>query len=358
MNSNERDLFFDLCDFIKCDGQTIESLLSECATPEVLGNLFFNRMQGIAYGTLEKAGLLGKVNREFRNSLAAAYQQNIEKNNSFFICLEMLSEVLKPVKNEYAMLKGALLCGAYPEGYRTSNDIDLLVREKDVTSIGNILTEAGFKQGNIRNGEFTPATRREIIESKMMRGETVPYVLEVNLPYMRFLEVDINFSLDYKNGDGLLVDRMLSRTSKYDVRDAGVISLDKYDFFIHLCCHLYKEATTYPWVKMKRDMTLYKFTDILMLLDKFSDDETENMFKRADELELADICACVIGWTIQMFEVSYPLPEEYVKKQLETKEDLPLRVVWPSEHKTLVYREKNIKNRFFADDRIKLLEEI
>lgn len=358
MNKNERELFFYLCNFIQCDSGVTETLLSEYATPEVLGNLFFNRMQGVAYGTLKKAGLLGKVNREFRNSLAAAYQQNIEKNTSFFICLEMLSEVLKPAKNRYAMLKGALLCAEYPDGYRTSNDIDLLVREKDVTFIGDILNEAGFKQGNIRNGEFTPATRREIVESKMMRGETVPYILEVDLPHMKFLEVDINFSLDYKNGDGILVDAMLSRTSVYSVRDATVMSLDKYDFFIHLCCHLYKEATTYPWVKMKRDMTLYKFTDILMLLDKLDVGETENLFKRANEMELADICACVIGWTVQMFEVSYSLMEEYVKKQLDTKEELFQTVVWPSEHKTFVYREPNIKNRFCADDRIKLLEEI
>ena len=52
---------------------------------------------------------------------------------------------------------------------------------------------------------FIPAARREIIESRMTRGETVPYVKEVGLPGMRFLEVDINFSLDYKNSrDGIL----------------------------------------------------------------------------------------------------------------------------------------------------------
>lgn len=100
------------------------------------------------------------------------------------------------------MLKGAYLCAHYPDGYRTSNDVDLLVLPKDVTTIGNLLARSGFRQGNIRNGEFIPATRQEIIESKMMRGETVPYIKEVDLTFMKFFKVDINFSLDYKNGNG------------------------------------------------------------------------------------------------------------------------------------------------------------
>ena len=37
------------------------------------------------------------------------------------------------------------------------------------------------------------------------------------------------------------------------------------DFFLHLCAHLYKEATTLPWIEMHRDMTLYKYCDIYII---------------------------------------------------------------------------------------------
>ena len=210
MRKNEQDFFVELCNFTDPDIEKLEELVNDCATPCVLGHIFFNRMQAVAYGTLKDVGLLNKVNREFRNSLASAYAQNVEKNDSFFACLKKLSGILINHLGKYAMLKGAVLCGLYPSGYRTSNDIDLLVRAKDVTDIGNTLSLAGFRQGNIKNGEFIPATRKEIIESKMMRGETVPYILEVNLPYMKYLEVDINFSLDYKNGDDTIIDKILS----------------------------------------------------------------------------------------------------------------------------------------------------
>lgn len=176
--------------------------------------------------------------------------------------------------DKYAMLKGAYLCEVYPEGCRTSNDIDLLVKPEDVTEIGNRLSSAGFKQGNIRNGEFKAASRREIIESKMTRGETVPYIKEVGLPAMRFLEVDINFSLDYKPGDTGLVCEMINNAVTEEFDDLRVRTLRRDDFFIHLCSHLYKEATTLPWVEMMRDMTAYKYADIYLLLSDADREQT------------------------------------------------------------------------------------
>jgi hypothetical protein len=198
MKEKEKQLFKAICD-IKSD--EFDEALIDAATPCVLGYLFFNRMPAVAYGNLKRHGMLGKVNREFRNSLNVAYEKNIEKNKTFTFCVQQLTEILNEYKGEYAMLKGAYLCGYYPEGYRTSNDIDLLVLPENVTDIGEALLKAGFKQGNIRNGIFVEATRKEIIESKMLRGETVPYIKEISLPIMKYLEVDINFSLDYKNGD-------------------------------------------------------------------------------------------------------------------------------------------------------------
>lgn len=358
MRKNEQDLFIELCNFINPDIEKIEELVSDCATPCVLGHLFFNRMQGIAYGALKDMGILNKINREFRNSLASAYTQNVEKNKSFFSCLEKLSDILQDHHGKYAMLKGAVLCGFYPSGYRTSNDIDLLVRAKDVTAIGNTLSSAGFRQGNIKNGEFIPASRKEIIESKMMRGETVPYILEVNLPYMKYLEVDINFSLDYKNGDDTVIDKMLSSLNEYRVSDIPVISLNRFDFFIHLCSHLYKEATTLPWVKMKRDMTLYKFADIYYLLKDLTPEAIRDLFTRAKELGAEDICAFALIWTNELFRVDNKYAIRLAREILAGRESILDEVVNPAEKKTLMYYVSDVRSRFFADNRMAFLMEV
>lgn len=355
MEEKEKQLFKALCKF---KDEFADPSLIAFASPAVLGYLFFNRMQGVAYDTLKRNGLLGKVNREFQNSLGAAYDQNILKNESFRKCVVMLSEILSPCDCKVAMLKGAYLCAHYPDGYRTSNDVDLLVLPKDVTTIGNLLSSAGFKQGTVRNFEFIPATRQEVIESKMLRGETVPFIKKVNLPFMKFFEVDINFSLDYKNGTGDTLADMLSNVCIKNEKEFSIPTLDDADFFIHLCAHLYKESTTLPWIEMNRDMTLYKYCDIYMLLSEMTDEQLQAIYTRASELALEKICAYAILEAMEFFDMNHPLAYEISCNALRGDPDFRLRVISPKDKKTLIYRTSDVTERFFMESRRNDLKEI
>lgn len=355
MKQNEKKLFQQLCQF---KNNMFQENLLEYATPHVLGQLFFNRMQGVAYGRLKQNDLLGKVNREFRNSLKAAYEQNLEKNRSFFQGVVLVSDVLSACGCKAAMLKGAFLCAHYPEGYRTSNDIDLLVLPEDVTKVGNLLIAAGFRQGNVRNGEFVPATRKEIIESKMMRGETVPYIKEVCLPGMKYLEVDINFSLDYKAGEKDILTSLLDRSVVLEEQGIRIPTLCKEDFFLHLCAHLYKEATTLPWIEMHRDMTLYKYSDIYLLLSEMTDQDVATLFARAKELDMEKIVAFALLQTAGLFDISNAQILRKANNALAQDPEFLLRVVSPKDKKNLIYGTADVAERFFMEDRIKDLEEV
>lgn len=354
MKNKEKLLFKNLCKFKSKD---FDETLLEYASPTVLGYLFFNRMQAVAYGILKEKGLLKNVNREFRNSLKVAYEQNLEKNRSFFWCVRHVTEILSKCSCTYAMLKGAFLCGYYPEGYRTSNDIDLLVLPKDLTEIDNALTKAGFLQGHIRNEEFVKASRKEIIESRMTRGETVPYIKEINMPGMKYLEVDINFSMDYKSGDMQVLEEILNCTHTREVFGLKVRTLDYDNFFIHLCGHLYKEATTLPWVEMKRDMTLYKYCDIYMLLLDIDDKGIEKIFGRAKTLGMEKICAFVVEQVAVLFDLDNKYAVSLAKDVLLDTPEFVNTVISPKDNKLFIYIEKDINKRFFSENRTKLLKE-
>ena len=354
MKSEEKQLFLQLCRF---RDEGFDRALLQYASPAVLGHLFFNRMQAAAYGVLKQQKALGLVSREFRNSLREAWEKNREKNQSFFRCVEGLARLLAGCGFPAAMLKGALLCSLYPEGYRTANDVDLLVMQKDVTALGELLTAAGFIQGYIRNGELVPASRREIIESRMMRGETVPYIREVNLPSLQYLEVDVNFSIDYKNGSEVLLKAMLERTTCREVGKIRIPTLCAEDFLIHLCGHLHKEASTLPWVQMKRDMTLYKFADIYLLLGKMSPKEISEMFGRAGELEMEKVCAGAVLQTAELFGLKETFILEPARRILKDDKNWMHRVISPADNKTYVYRTKSLSDRLFMEDREKNLRE-
>lgn len=355
MKEKEIELFKELCNFKK---NKFEESLLEYATPNVLGQLFFNRMQTVAYYTLKKNGVLNKVNREFRNSLKVAYDQNLEKNNSFFRCVQLVSDILKKSKCKVAMLKGAFLCAHYPNGCRSSNDIDLLVLPKNVTEIGNLLLDAGFRQGSVRDDKFIPASRTEIIESKMMRGETVPYIKYVGLTGMKYLEVDINFSLDYKNGDTQLLSDILQETHIVELGQIKIPTLSKSDFLIHLCAHLYKEATSLPWIEMHRDMTLYKYCDIYMMLNEMSEQEILDFFMRTKLLGMEQVCAYAILETAGLFDIENKNIIKMAKKIFEIDPDFLLRVVSPKDKKTLIYKTRDFVKRLFNEDRITDLCEV
>lgn len=358
MKKEEKELFWELCRFMKNDPDRLMARLKAGhATPAVLGELFWNRMAGVAYGVLKENQGLSLVQREFRGALKNAYRQNIEKNKDFFACLRMLDKALQPCRGQYAMLKGAYLCKVYPTGYRTASDVDLLVESRHVTAVGRALERAGFAQGSIRNDRLIPAGRAEIVSSKMLRGETVPYIREVNLPQMTFLEVDINFSLDYKNGDDDRVSRMLSGARAVRLDDTSIVTLGREDFLIHLCEHLYKEATTYPWVKMKRDMTLYKYSDIAYLLSSLSADETAALIPRIHELRAEKACYYAILSSRELFAVDRPPIDSLLCALAPADRSFLDVVVDPANHRTWTYTEKDRIKRFWSRNRAALLEE-
>ena len=172
---------------------------------------------------------------------------------------------------------------------------------------------------------------------------------------MKYLEVDINFSLDYKNNESSLVEELISKSKLYSIRGFKIRSLSEEDFFIHLCSHLYKEATTLPWIEMNRDMTLYKYLDINFLLYTMSDINIKKLFKRATELGMQEICACVVLWTEELLPGFSDIAVDISKKLLDGKDDLLIKIISPSNKTTYFFTEKSVTNRFFDKFRWKKL---
>lgn len=279
---NEKEFVLEICKFMCPDKEKIGILMNENLDYSyILGQLLYNRVGGPAYYTLERLSLCGGLNREFWNSIKTIYETNKWKNDSFRRAKKVLGDILRSADFNYALLKGAYLSEIYPDGLRTSNDIDILISEKDIGNISDLLLSNGFSQGHIRGDEFIPASRMQIISSRMNRGETVPFVMEINQPFMKYLEVDINFSLDFKpEVDKKMVERLLDHTI---TMKSGLKTLAHSDFLIHLCVHLFKEATVYNWIEFGRDQGLYKYLDIFLCREWFDPD-------RIRQLELEKEC--------------------------------------------------------------------
>lgn len=355
----ENQLILELCRFKNFNKDKVKDLLENgfIDLPYVLGHLLYNRAGGTAYDLLRKNNLLKSTNREFANSLKNCYESNITRNISYMQVLKELTASLKPLNTEYAFLKGAYLCNIYPKGHRVSNDYDILTTPFNISELTEILSDDGYRQGYIRNNEFIAATREEIITSRMMRGETVPFVKEVNLPFMKFAEVDINFSLNYKNEQSLTVDRMLQETVQARIGDFKIPVLSPEDFMLHLCSHLYKEATTYQWVRMGRDLSIYKFLDIYMLLDNFDKNDFINLKDRLAIIQNYNECFYSLFYTNHLLRIENGNYGNFISEIKPGDENVMHKVIDPATGKTFVFKDKNYINRLFNPQRRFDLEE-
>lgn len=327
--------------------------------PYVLGQLLFNRMGGAAYLVLQKTALLSKVNREFRNTLATIYEDNREKTMSFKRALADLSGTLADLHIPYAVLKGACLAFLYPEGLRTSNDVDLLVNGTDITMVADALKKDGFEQGYMRSGIFVPASRYEILSSRINRGETVPFIKKTDLPHLPYLEIDINFTLDFQARDPQrMVETFLKGTTPcVQTANLPLYTLDLYDFVLHLCAHLYKEATTYPWVEMGRDLSLYKYADLYFMLHGWREEHYDALEKRLKQIPLKKECYYALEGMHVLFGTESPALLGFLGRIGTGCGDCLQKVYKPDEQK-LFRHHLDLREWFFCPDRLAQLEEV
>lgn len=348
MNSLIFQLSDVFCDSIKGEYSNINQAI-------LLGNICTNRIAGIAYKNMYKSTV--NWQKECKDVLGTMYEKNVQKSKVFkrFVC--ELASILEKAEFKYVLLKGAYLSTLlYEEGMRTSNDIDILIQEKDIEKCQNLLELNGFIQGYIEEGKkIRPASRREIIMSRMNYGETVPFVKEID---GEILEIDINFSLDFKPEQGVSrVEQLLEKRERVIFEDSAYYTLNQYDFFIHLCCHLYKEATTINWVQMGRDLQLYKFSDINLFFRKvLASLDIDTLVKRIKEYQTEEECY----YTIVNASKIYPKIMEldfynYIIKGIEPDNlEFMKQIVNPETGEKYSY-DMSFEDWFFAEDKIKSL---
>lgn len=318
-----------------------------------------NRVSGIVYDNLTKMNQ-SLMSADDLEKLRAAYLKDINKAKRFKKNMLYLCQVLKDCKFNYALLKGAFLTTQlYKEGHRTSNDIDILIEEQDIDKCQQTFFENGFIQGTYSEEDgLVPATRREIIMSRMNYGETIPLVKLID---GHPLFVDINFSLDFKPPtEKNTIKSMLDRAVDIQLDGGSFKSLEPIDFFIHLCCHLYKEATTYAWVEYNSDLSLYKFSDINLFLHRFNDKTFMNaLIDRTNGFGVNKECY----YTLVNSAIIYPGLKNIsgyddLVSQIKPQDlQFMKQIIMPMENRVMAYK-LSFSEWFMCKDKVKYLEEI
>ena len=176
----------------------------------------------------------------------------------------------------------------------------------------------------------------------MNRGETVPFIKRVALPGMEYLEIDINFSLDFKaKQENDAVAALLKNAEPLIETDNGsLLTLSPADFLIHLCGHLYKEAAVYAWVEMERDLSLYKFADIYLLLNEWTDPALyTDLAIHIGQYGLQRECYYARLRTKELFSIESPALDELLTDICPGNVAYLTEIIRPDQNKTYRYTQ-------------------
>lgn len=266
----------------------------------ILGFLELNKIGGYFLNKSRESEI--RLPQSVEQKLSQILRIQSERNRFMRKYIQNISDALRYEKIRYAFLKGSVLsntnfrfseksfdCMALPEetlqtyrrqsnepfygeGERISNDIDILAEQKDISAISEVLKNMGYVQGyfDFRESKIVPLSRTEILSRRMNRGETAPFILATENASVPFIEVDVNFSLDYlPNSHEDMLHTILKDSLGFAGNIVGGIrGLQADDFFLHLIMHQYKESVLYSMVQRNKNAELYKLLDIYLFVKR------------------------------------------------------------------------------------------
>ncbi len=182
------------------------------------------------------------------------------RNKVYYSEMEKIIDALNSNGIIASRLKGAYLL---PEIYRefsvrTINDLDLMIYHSDIPEVKKIMRDLGYIEGdyNDENKSIVPSDRHKRVLWATQMNTIHPLKKLSDSEFVKYFEFDFSFSL----GFDLKIDPVSEMLDSAD-RSNKFGDLKPAHFFIHQCCHHYKEATNVAWMMFNSDINLIKFCD-------------------------------------------------------------------------------------------------
>lgn len=280
---------------------------------EVLYQALSHRTLNMLHYHLSDLNLMHLVEEEVFKLMNNQSQVFRMRNEAYKAELLSISEAFISEGIKTAVLKGTYLAyTVYPVmESRTFNDIDFLVNIKDGSRILDILTSAGYIQGDYDRNTFAikPASRRQIVMHQMSTHEFQECLKPSKHPFVPLIQMDLNHDILWKGNCPYKVDtpELLDRAVRSEIDGRYVYVLTPEDCLLQLSCHLYKEAVMINWIHDLRDLKLYKFADFAVYIDRVKNIDWEIFTKRVKGYGLDKVVYFALYYVDYLYQV---IPQE------------------------------------------------
>lgn len=214
-------------------------------------------------------------------------EQNEARNNYIYTQFGILINQLNNSGIRVCPVKGIYLIDNVFEdrSIRAMNDIDILFKKRDKAIIKSVLSENGFSSGFFENGKVIPLDIKLRNIWKLKSYNLPPFVKPVQNEFVKFIKLDFSSALDFSL-DTAPVEEMIENSTF----NGMYYQLLSEHYFIHLCTHLYREASNTPWIKTNKDLLIIKFCDVReFIIKKMNSESMDNaiLFAKKHNIEKA-----------------------------------------------------------------------
>jgi len=217
-----------------------------------------NGVEGLAYHNLKKMSADSSFNHRRFRDLEEAYYYNLANNMSLLHLLQMVLERLRRKNIPVILLRGAaLLDTVYGNpGLRPMDDIDLLVRDRDLRAVRESLIDLGFLSTKNYPNVFG-------------RGRAA---LDIHTDIANFSRIRAR-----KYAVGIKNDEIWTDAIPINPPENSVLILSPYDTIITLSVHMLKHSYN----------GLIWFVDVNEIIEKYRDNlDWSQLLSRAEEFNV------------------------------------------------------------------------
>lgn len=253
------------------DPTMLESILnSDIDWSEVLRIASKNKVLYLLYENIVNLGFLKHIPKYFASLLEDACYCNVIRNSEKLAELNKLMTGINDSKIKAAPVKGGYLIDNLYNNRRArvTNDIDILIKRENIKQIDMIMKKMEYTSGEIdeKSDSVVPPKQTKKVLYKTKMYDLLPYAKHSTVMSKGFIIFDFSFAFDF----GLDLSPVNEMLDSVGVTN-GCNELLPEHFFIHMCCHHYREATHTEWIKMGKDLTLMKFCDVREFVRKKMD---------------------------------------------------------------------------------------
>ena len=274
-----------------------------------------------------------------------------ERNLIIFHELMQIMKAIQPENNQCVIVKGGyLIPHVYKDfGIRTVSDIDFLIPVAQVKQLRAIMNSLGYIEGDydsVTNTIKPPNREREVFYTISMH-QTIPFRKIINSSFIKYITFDVNFLFDHYIKPEL-VNLVISRAEVS--QDGYYRYLKSSDFFIHQCCHHYKDAFSAAAIFINSNLNIVKYCDLReYILQHMNESQLYEAIEFAKENGLEKPVYFTLYCLEQIYNDGY---EKKLLQALNIKDNEFINKFGKNEYGYEITWKKNFWQRLFSESNI------